>query len=185
MPVLKPKYDDPWEEIRKPDCPILVEPRNAGIFAAAALAVLGKADFARQVAGKLDEAVEMFSDLPMVLKEDIRGLGQRFAWLMGVDSIRIRLDAITSNACKKIHADFTDLRLITTYMGPGSEYVPFGLPSEEAHLQSIPTGHIGLFKGRQFGADHAPCFHRSPRIEGSGEVRLVLVIDTPVREGSV
>ena len=42
---------------------------------------------------------------------------------------------------------------------------------------------VALFKGHEFGAGHKPCLHRSPPIEDSGERRLVLVIDTPARQG--
>ncbi len=178
----KRQADDAWANIHAPDCPILIEPRNASRFAGAALSVLPNEQQARSSAGRLEEALAAFSNLPPLLQEDMRALAQRFAWLMETDAIRIRLEAITRDACKKIHADYTDLRLITTYLGPGSEFVPFGLSPEEANLKPIPTGHIGLFKGRLFGAGHAPCFHRSPRIEGRGQTRLVLVIDTPDRE---
>jgi Protein of unknown function (DUF1826) len=182
MLALKHKVDDIWANIHVPDCPILIEPRNASGLAGGAVSMLRDAQHARSSAGTVDDALAAFSNLPSLLQEDMRALAHRFTCLMGTDKIRIRLETITSNACKKIHADYTDLRLITTYVGPGSEFVPFGLPPEEANLQAIPTGHIGLFKGRLFGAGHAPCFHRSPRIEGSGQTRLVLVIDTPDRE---
>jgi hypothetical protein len=180
VPALR--QSDAWEHIHAPDCPLIVEARSAVPFASAAETLLGDAPFGRRSAGTIEQALAEYADLAPILRQDIGQLAHRFASLMATSRIRIRLEAITGNACKKVHADYTDLRLITTYAGPGSEYVPFGRPAEEAHLQQIATGHIGLFKGKLFAADHTPCFHRSPRIEGTGKARLVLVIDTPDRE---
>lgn len=117
--------------------------------------------------------------LPKALRDDILALARRFAAFMQIDAVRLRLEAVTTNACRRIHADYADLRLITTYHGRGTDYLPNGAEQAENNLLRMPTGHIGLFKGRLFADQHEPCLHRSPPIEGTGEVRLVLVIDTP------
>lgn len=171
-----------WTAIKQQTCQIVVEPRDARIFAEEARALVTGAPFERRAAGSIEAALSALGQLPPLLAEDIRGLAARFAKLMHVQDIRLRLEAITTNACRKIHADYTDLRLITTYSGPGSEYVPAGAEPAEANLKALATGDIALFKGRLFADEHQPCFHRSPRIEGSGTIRLVLVIDTPLDE---
>jgi hypothetical protein len=48
-------------------------------------------------------------------------------------------------------------------------------------IERVPTGWVGLFKGRTYAPDHPPCFHRSPPVGDTGEKRLMLVIDTPLR----
>lgn len=106
-------------------------------------------------------------------------LATRFAALMGCETVRVRLEGVTGNACRKVHADYTDLRLICTLAGPGTDYTLGDDP--DAPLLRVPTGAVALFKGLAFGTGHKPCLHRSPPIEGSGERRLVLVIDTPAR----
>jgi hypothetical protein len=90
----------------------------------------------------------------------------------------LRLEGITTDACRRIHADYTDLRLITTYAGPGTDYLPRFATPNEGNLQRLATGDIGLFKGRLHAAGHEPCLHRSPPIAGTGAARLVLVIDS-------
>ena len=90
--------------------------------------------------------------------------------------MRVRLEGVIGNACWKVHADYTDPRLITTDAGPGTDYAPHG--EGDCCLERVPTGAIGLFKGRKFAPDHLPCFHRSPPIIDTGERRLMLVIDT-------
>lgn len=106
---------------------------------------------------------------------DIALLGRRFAALMGIDRIEIRLEAVRGNACWKFHADDVTVRLITTYVGPGTEWMLRDTgPAGKVH--QLAPGDIGLFKGRAWAPD-MPVLHRSPPIEGSGDVRLLLVID--------
>lgn len=109
-------------------------------------------------------------------------MGARYRTLMQVDHLRFRLEGITSNACWKIHADYTDIRLITTYEGPTTQYIPVGAPTDEAYLREVPLGAIALFKGRNYAEGHAPCFHRSPPAADMNARRLILVIDTPLPE---
>ncbi len=179
------RLDEPaecWTALRLPDCPLAIDPRSLGELSPIAQRLATRAPFERKASGAPDAAVAGLGLLPKALHEDILVLVRRFAAFMQVDAVRLRLEAVTTNACRKIHADYTDLRLITTYHGPGTDYLPVGAEPVEDNLLRMPTGHIGLFKGRLFAEGHAPCFHRSPPIEGTGEVRLVLVIDTPLDE---
>lgn len=135
--------------------------------------------FARLGSGTPSKAVAALGFLPPVLAADILDLATQFDDLMRRGGVRIRLEIVTTNSCRKIHSDYTDLRLITTYSGPGTQVLPMDAEKDEANLWSIPTGWVGLFKGRLFGEGHAPCFHRSPPAGDLGVRRLVLVIDTP------
>lgn len=87
------------------------------------------------------------------------------------------MEGVRGNACRKVHADYTDLRLICTLAGPGTDYTLGDEP--DAALLPIPTGITALFKGHEFGTGHSVCLHRSPPVGDSGERRLVRVIDTP------
>lgn len=165
-----------------PDCPLAIEPRSLGKLGLIAERLAAKAPFERKASGAPETAVAGLGLLPEALRDDILLLAQRFAAFMQVETVRLRLEAVTTNACRKIHADYTDLRLITTYHGRGTDYQPVGAEPVEDNLLRMTTGHIGLFKGRLFADGHAPCLHRSPPIEGTGEARLVLVIDTPLDE---
>ena len=169
-----------WHAIHEAGCPLVIEPREPGSLAAAARSLLPSAPFDWRGSGLVDEAVAGLGDIPAALEADIAQLAGRFADLMRVAEIRIRLEGVTTNACRKIHADSIDARLITTYAGPGTEYVPIGMPAEEASLQGIATGWVGLFKGRRFHPEHPFCLHRSPPAGDMGLRRLVLVIDTPL-----
>lgn len=167
-----------WSQIFEPDCPIVIEERDVPLSLSDISPLLAKAPFALRAEGDVSTLASQLDELPASLVKDIFALAERFTDLTGKPSLRVRIEGITTNACKKVHADYTDIRLITTYAGPGTDYAPHG--DEDCCLQRVPTGAVALFKGRLFGDGHEPCYHRSPPIEGSGTARLVLVIDTPV-----
>lgn len=171
-----------WSAICERANPVVLEARDVTHLAASACDVVASAPFERCGAGTLAEATAAMGVLPEQLGWDIAGLARRFLTLMGTSRLRLRLEGVTGNACRKVHADYTGVRLITTYAGPGTEYVPPGEKPQEDNLVGIPTGWIALLKGRDFAPGHPPCFHRSPPVRDTGVKRLVLVIDTPFEE---
>ena len=110
---------------------------------------------------------------------DITQLAIRFAALMEVGGVEIRLECVTGNSCWKFHADYLRARLITTYCGRGTEWaVQDATLGPPRHMQA---GDVSIFKGRVWLP--APrVLHRSPPIAETGEVRLLLVID-PLSKG--
>jgi len=117
-----------------------------------------------------------------ILVIDIVMLANRFATAMEASDVAVRLEHITTNACKKFHADHVTARLICTYLGQGTQW----LDSKDAVncdcgdppiIRQLGTGDVALFKGRLWSAEN-PAIHRSPPIEGTGEARLVLVINS-------
>lgn len=172
-----------WTHIRQADCTMVLEERALSFGPAEIEPILAQAPYELRVEGPPACLSAKLPSLAPTMRDDIGTLAQRFAALMEVDEVRVRLEVITSNACKKVHTDYTDVRLICTYAGQGTEYVPHGTDDHggECCLKQVPTGWVGLFKGRTFHPDHAPAWHRSPPIAGTGERRLLLVIDTPIK----
>ncbi|VVT22092.1 conserved hypothetical protein [Sphingomonas sp. EC-HK361] len=119
-------------------------------------------------------AASDLTDLPFAeaLRLDIAFLAARFADIMATDEVEVRLERVTTNACWKFHADYTTARLITTYIGQGTEWCD----AAAAKTRRLATGAVGLFKGRDWAPDN-PIVHRSPPIAGTGKERLLLVID--------
>jgi Protein of unknown function (DUF1826) len=120
-----------------------------------------------------------------LLAADIATLAQQYGAVMDLSEVEIRLEHVTTNACKKFHGDHVTARLICTYVGPGTQW----LDCEDAedcrcgdphNIQQMNAGDVALLKGRIWSEDH-PVIHRSPPIEGTGEERLVLVINPPVQ----
>lgn len=118
------------------------------------------------------------------LATDILDLANRFAAVMRLNEVEIRLEHITTNACKKFHGDYVTARLICTYVGPGTQWLD-STDAEDCRcgkphsIQQMNAGDVGLFKGRIWSETH-PAIHRSPPIEALGEERLVLVINPPM-----
>ena len=118
---------------------------------------------------------------------DIAGLVARFAELAATRTVRLRLDPITGDACRRWHRDCVPLRMICTYRGPGTLWVPPALgaavlakPDDDApQALAFEAGDVALFKGCGWpGQEHdVGVVHRSPRIAGTGITRLVLVLD--------
>lgn len=168
-----------WDAITKARNGLIIEPRKIDQLGEAVTALLELETFSWIAAGSVREAVSQLADLPPSLLRDIEDLATRFAELTGSDYARIRLEQITTNSCRRMHTDYTDLRLITTYAGPGTQIAFDNDPRSEI-LLDVPVGYIGIFKGRRYGANHKPCYHRSPPAADWGVKRLVLVIDTQV-----
>jgi hypothetical protein len=119
---------------------------------------------------------------------DILMLAHRFAAVMDVEAVEVRLEYVTTNACKKFHGDYVTARLITTYCGQGTQW----LDGEDVadcdcgdphNIRQMAAGEVAILKGRVWSEDR-PAIHRSPPIEGTGEARLVLVLN-PARAEQV
>jgi len=112
------------------------------------------------------------------LIEDIAALADRFAGLMRARFLRLRLDVIETDACRRFHIDAVPARLICTYRGTGTQYGISVDGEVPRRVFTTPTGAPLLLRGTLWPGDPpSGLLHRSPPIEGSGETRLLLVLD--------
>lgn len=104
----------------------------------------------------------------------------------------VSLNYVQGVPCTKLHADFLPLRLICTYFGPGTIFLPRestrypclneGRPNKRVLIKDKPVFQaepfeILILKGRKFNkGEMKPCAHRSPEVV-KGEKRLVLKVD--------
>lgn len=107
------------------------------------------------------------------LAHDIDLLVRRHAALTGEDRLRLKLEVVETDACRRFHADFVTLRLLCTYVGPGTQWCRADAADA---ICEVPTGAVGVFKGRML-LDPPTVLHRSPPIVATGRRRLVLTID--------
>ena len=112
------------------------------------------------------------------LQSDIAELADAFVTLIPAEYMRLRLGVVTNNACRKFHVDAITARLVCTYRGPGTQYgINQGDDAPEP-LHAAPAGAPLLLKGSIWpGERPSDLLHRSPPIEGTGQSRLVLVLD--------
>jgi hypothetical protein len=115
------------------------------------------------------------------LVEDTAALAAIFAGLLRAHWLRLRYDVVTTNACRRFHVDAVTARLVCTYRGTGTQYGVSSGSAEPRPVFTVPTGAPILFRGTLWPAQPQPgLLHRSPPIEGTGETRLVLVLDPVV-----
>ncbi|MEM7211141.1 MAG: DUF1826 domain-containing protein [Pseudomonadota bacterium] len=119
-----------------------------------------------------------------LLIDDVSALAAIFADVMRVDYLRLRLGVTNDNACRKFHIDAVTARLVCTYRGTGTQYGVSTDGSDPSHVSTVPTGSPIILRGTHWPeAPISGLLHRSPPIEGTGETRLVLVLD-PVEDPS-
>ena len=104
---------------------------------------------------------------------DVAELAQRFLAEMRESSASLRLEVVQDMTCPKLHIDSVHVRLITTYLGPGTEYCRRNAPDE---LHQVPLGAIALLQGRRHPTPAGTVPHRSPATTAA-DPRIVLVID--------
>jgi hypothetical protein len=128
------------------------------------------------------------------LLDDIALLLEGFAITSMVKDLRLALSPVITNMCRRFHTDVNDMRLLCTYAGPGTLWLPNDAVNEKAissrdpdmpierspeDVQQVATGHVAIIKGALYPGDRvAACVHRSPTIEETGQQRLLLRIDT-------
>ncbi|MEM8787100.1 MAG: DUF1826 domain-containing protein [Pseudomonadota bacterium] len=136
-------------------------------------------DTARDTALRICDAAGM----PQVahrdwLVDDIAALADIFAGLMQAKWLHLRLQIVTTNACRRFHIDAITARLICTYRGLGTQYGISTDGAEPPRAFTVPTGAPMLIRGSLCPRTPASgLLHRSPPIEGTGETRLLMVLD--------
>ena len=109
----------------------------------------------------------------------------------------LRIDAITKPMCPRFHTDYVRCRLVTTYVGPGTQWLPHhlvnrsklghgnqgqpddksGLFQKNVKIEQLDIGHVALLKGESWdGNNGSGLVHRSPHSENEYK-RLYVTID--------
>lgn len=121
-----------------------------------------------------------------LFKADVCDLVRRFAAVSGGGLVDLRVEHIRHDACWRFHRDQVRLRMICTYRGPGTEYVPRDRYDDALERQrdydgltfEVPRFAVALFKGAEGGSDDA-VVHRSPPIADRGLSRLIICLNQP------
>lgn len=134
--------------------------------------------------------VTEYADLPgyTAFVADVGWLLQAYACLLDAQRIGLRLRLLDQAMCPRFHVDRVPLRLVTTYAGPGSQWLAGeyaagahladpALNPEEAAIRTMGCGDVALLKGERWeGNEHTAIIHRSPPVR-PGERRLLLTLD--------
>lgn len=140
-------------------------------------------------------ALEAIPDRPerRRLARDIAMLARLLVSVVGCEAVAVRLEHDAGATCPVFHQDQNVLRLLCTYAGAGTEWLPeahldrteLGLQGRtpEAANQAIArgtpeharTGEVLLLKGARYDRDHSSLVHKSPPADLGP--RLLLAID--------
>lgn len=114
---------------------------------------------------------------------DVTWLVDAYTCLLGARRLGLRLRVLDGAMCPRFHVDHVPLRLLTTYVGAGSEWLEEGgidrrtLQPPVDNVQRLQAGDVALLKGEKWsGNEGAGLVHRSPSV-AAGERRLLLSLD--------
>lgn len=106
------------------------------------------------------------------LATDILALAWSFLEQFALKTANIRIELVKSQSCPKFHCDNVHIRLVTTYLGPTTEYQITG----DRNIYATPLYGLTFLKGHQSATHRDTVHHRSPEVP-EGEKRLCVVID--------
>jgi hypothetical protein len=166
--------------IRQPDIDLVIwtRPAKAGAFHEVASLSLDRLPTFRLETtslGDVDAALAPHTADTQALAADIAELARLYGRLLRLTRVRIRLETVTTDACSLFHVDRVRLRLLTTYVGPGTDWLDV-TAAPDARIRHLPEGAVALLKGSLWPGSPG-CPHRSPPIAGTGRHRLLLSID--------
>jgi hypothetical protein len=149
---------------------------------------------------KLDALLEPIAN-PIArrfLEQDIAWLAESYGALLERRHLHGQLAVVAHDACRKLHVDNVTIRLLCTYAGPGTQWVPnedvvrenlarIDVDLEEANrsvlrhadaVRQCKAGDVLLLKGEAFRRNRGfGAVHRSPPIAARDLRRLVFKID--------
>lgn len=136
-------------------------------------------------------------DAPAEFADSVAELVDMFCYLFELQRAGLRLATLNRAMCPRFHVDRVLCRLVTTYHGVATEWLPHqsvdrsklglgskGLPdleaglfTNEAEVQRLSCGDVALLKGELWaGNEDAGLVHRSPAVP-AGESRLLMTLD--------
>ena len=156
----------------------------------------------REVINIENVALSLTSSLPNLENQsefidDLVLLVEMYACLFDLDEVGLRLQVLDRAMCPRFHIDKLGCRLVSTYVGQGTEWLQnndvdrsklgqgnlglsdneSGIFSTPACIQQVNQGDVVLLKGEGwFNNEGLGAVHRSPALSDS-EKRLVVTMD--------
>jgi hypothetical protein len=186
---------------RRPLAPVLAA-GLAPLLKGVGVAFDGAVSAARPEVDRLVAAMPA-SPARAALAEDLRDLLERFSAVCGAARPHAHLEVVGDDGCRRFHVDYVGLRLLTTYAGPGTEWLsedaidraalaPSDAPPDRVNAAVVrdPTlvrrarpGDVLLFKGEGWpGNEGRGAVHRSPPVAATGARRLVFKLTALARD---
>lgn len=174
---------------------LLVETYFDTAFAALGLGVNG----VYSVATMRDELARDLPDGPNKQEAiaDIFLLSDMLTCLFDCEQVGLRVVPLKKAMCPRFHVDNIPVRLVNTYLGEGSDWLPLevlqnspngvkgeslnrktlGQYNTEEHVQQLNRFDVGLLKGKAWpGHEHLAAIHRSCPVAADAK-RVLLTLD--------
>jgi len=137
------------------------------------------------------------TDAVLPLSQNIAELVEMFCCLFELERAGLRLTILDSAMCPRFHVDRVPCRLVTTYQGVATQWLPHhlinrsalgiravkdaqdqsGLYQKQSDIQQLQEADVALLKGELWpGNENAGLVHRSPSVD-KGQKRLLLTLD--------
>jgi hypothetical protein len=176
---------------RTPDAPVLQAWSDACPSGSAVVAAIVRPGGTGAEAACALEAFGAFAS-------DVLMLSGLLSQVAGCVEVRARMVRVDDDQCRLFHVDEPALRILSTYVGPGTQWVDDGSVRRErlgtggvsadafhrellipgAAVYQARAGWVCLQKGDAYpGARGRAIVHRSPPIEGTGVSRLRLTLE--------
>lgn len=107
--------------------------------------------------------------------KDMVKISKTFFKILGKDSIYFSLE--TSRGCKRYHIDNVPIRILVTYFGKGTEWLPSNACNYDAYyagksnqqilrdnkiIKYLNPWEVAIFKGQKFNIGNKGILHRTP-----------------------
>lgn len=106
------------------------------------------------------------------LAADLTELATSFLNQFEIEEARLRIEITRKQSCPKFHCDNVNVRMVTTYVGPTTEYQYVA----EDTIHTAPLFGLVFLKGRRYPNHRDSVHHRSPEV-AEGVKRLCVAID--------
>jgi len=132
-----------------------------------------------------------------LISYDVAQIVEMFCCLFDLERVGLRLTTLDKAMCPKFHVDRVPARLITTYSGIATEWLPHhivdrsklgrgsngksdaesGIYRDQSDIQQLNHGDVSLLKGESWlGNEGGGLVHRSPSLSNETK-RLLLTLD--------
>lgn len=129
--------------------------------------------------------------------DDIYLLSDMLTCLFNCNSVGLRLVPLDSAMCPKFHTDNIPVRLVNTYLGPGTQWLPAGSDKDQYNqsgqageedilnsrqkdasaIQQLNAYEVALLKGSAWdNQEQMACIHRSCQVK-EHQQRVLLTLD--------
>ncbi|MCG8574610.1 MAG: DUF1826 domain-containing protein [Flavobacteriales bacterium] len=129
-----------------------------------------------------------------LLRNDIKQLVKQFSEISNASNMRVFFGIVNTNMCGRFHVDMYELRMLCTYYGLGTEWLPednvnFAALNEnggneeivlrEEHIRRLNAKDVAIFKGALSpNCRVGGLVHKSPAIQKLKQKRILLRIDS-------